>query len=1186
MKPVKLEILVDDKTAKGIDSTKKSVADLTADFKRDIETQKSVIKDLEKYISDLERQISKLSDDNAKKELIPSMLEAERELVQTKNALSELETELGQAGQGSTALRTQIRNLKEEMARMTEGTDEYREAMQRLGDLQDRMGDISQQGRVMADDEKNIRATADAIAGLSGAMSAGVGIASLFGTSQEKLAQIQTRLQAVMATTIGLQQVAQTLNKDSYFSIVLLQGAKKKWASAQALLNAQLGIGVGLSKALMVSGIGLLLAGIAALVVQYQKWTAKQKEINALKKEFADLEVAAVRGMADEKIKLEQLNKVANDNNRSLVDRNKAIASMKSIMPEYNGYIDAEGRLIDNSTTSLAAYIEILRKAEKAKEIFRKKSAIQENIAATENDPINLTLWDKAKGYLLGGAYFGEEWGESGGNVEKALKLKKEKENAAIVAEYKKQEEALDAELDELLKDSKVFDKLFGDGGKGGSPADKNTPESRIEELRLSALRKIKEAEIDLMNEGEEKRKAQAQLALENRIAEIAQEKQEYEKHLAELAKAKIPVSQEEITAMDGYFGQQAILAKKKYDSDVTAIDEEYARNYQSIQNEIRRSFATRLDAQLMDIDAHYAKMLDVVKGNEERTKEVQDAHHKARLHAVLESQLQEIDLANELAIRKQEIDDSQVLLASEREERLLKVRLKGAQDYLAKLEEMQKAGIEVAGDIKLTKAEIDKLSKLLANMPVNKVREIGTHLKGWLSTLSGVGGELGETLSSLASGVDDVMSAFDKEATTMDHIGGAISGLTKLYSLAANQIEENKRKQAEWNDKIEESAHKARLMRIEALEYNQANIFGVENPYAKAISGAKQYGEAMKGLNESLNKLAGGQIQVGTKKVVSGKNIAGGAAAGAGAGAAIGSVIPGIGTAIGAGIGALIGGIFGSTQKKVVPVFESLTKKFGSILKSGTETFELNPAILENYSKLDDATKKLVDNWEEIRNKALEAEEQMRQTFSDLAGDIGGALSDALVEAFRNGDIYSAVDKFHDSVTKTIENIIAQLVFSAHFKKMFDDLEKRMFDSIDGGDGDIVDDIVWFSEAYKNKLSDYTKNMEAVRDEMAKQGFDIFQPDKDERSAAAKGISGLTQDQGNKLEGQLTIVTMRMMTIESNVIKMADNLFKIFDPIGRIADNTDRLEAIEGDMKVTREGIERINREGIYLKK
>ena len=207
--------------------------------------------------------------------------------------------------------------------------------------------------------------------------------------------------------------------------------------------------------------------------------------------------------------------------------------------------------------------------------------------------------------------------------------------------------------------------------------------------------------------------------------------------------------------------------------------------------------------------------------------------------------------------------------------------------------------------------------------------------------------------------------------------------------------------------------------------------------------------------------------------------------------------------------------------------------------MRSGTETFELNPAILENYSKLDDATKKLVDNWEQIREKALEAQEQMRQTFSDLAGDIGGSLSDALVNSFKNGDVFGAVDAFEEKLNSTIENIAA-----------------------------------------------YGKSMEEVRDEMKRQGFDLFKPEDIGRTAANKGISGLSQDQGNKLEGQLTNVQGRLMNIDKNVADMAGFLFRIFDPISRIADNTDRLAAIEDSMLEVKEGIGKMVREGINLKR
>lgn len=1186
-KPVKLEVLIEDKTGKGIDSTKKSVADMTANFKRDIETQKSIVKDLERYIKDLERQIGRLSDDNAKKELIPSMFEAERELVSAKEALSQLENELKQSGSGSVSLRTQIRNLREEMAMMTEGTDEYRAAMMRLGDLMDKVGDINQQGRVFGDDEKNIRATADAIAGLSGAMSAGVGIASLFGTEQEKLAQIQTRLQAVMATTIGIQQVAQTLNKDSYFSILVLQGAKKKWASAQALLNTQLGIGVGLSKALMVSGIGLLLAGIAALAVQYDKWRKKQAEVNALKQEYIDIEVDTAKAMANEKIKLEQLHKIAGDHTKTLDVRNKAIEKLKSIMPEYNGYIDKEGALVDNATESLKRYIDMLYKVEKAKTVMSRMEEIDAKIKEAEETPAkSATLWQKSQSAFIAAT------DASGTLTYKGLIDDIEAKNEAVkekaIEGLREQKKALDGELDGIVSDTSILERLFGNEKPGSSSVDKSLPENRLAEMRLSALRNIREQEIALMQEGEEKRKAQAQLALENRINEITKEKQEREKHLLEITRAGIPVSEQEVAVINEQAQMQALNAKKLYDEQIKAIDEETARNFEAIQNELRLDFATRLQQQIADADAYYNRLKEKAQGNATILQQIEENRLRAIKEITHEAQLRELEIDNDLALRREQISQRYVLLETDRQKQLLTIEMAGAQARLAKLEEMQRDGMETSEDIKAAKLEVERLEKALKKLPVDRVREIGKHLKGWMQTIgNGIGGELGDVLNSLAGGVDSVMSSLDKDATKFDHIGNAISGLTKLYSLASDQLEENKRRQGEWNDKMEEAAHKARMMRIEQLEYQESNVFGVENPYKKAIDGANQYSQAMKELNASIGSLAAGQIQTGTKKVVSGKNVASGAAAGAGAGAALGSIIPGIGTAIGAGIGALIGGIFGGSQKKVVPVFESLTKKFGSILKTGTETFELNPAIIENYSKLDEATKKLVDNWEEIRQKALESQEQMRQTFKDLAGDIGGALSDALVNSFKNGDVFGAIDVFQDKINNTIEAILGQLIFARHFQDMFDDLEKRFEASFDvGGDNDIVDDIVWFSQEYKKQIEAYAKNMEAARDEFKNQGIDIFQPTAQDRQGVAKGISGLTQDQGNKLEGQLTHVTGKLMSIEKNVIDMSVNLFRIFAPISRIADNTDRLEAIEDGIRSMEENIDKAIREGLYMKR
>ena len=61
---------------------------------------------------------------------------------------------------------------------------------------------------------------------------------SLFVGENEELNKVMTKLQSLMAITMGLQQVQQTLNKDSAFSLVTLNGLKEWW-------NSLLAVGIG-----------------------------------------------------------------------------------------------------------------------------------------------------------------------------------------------------------------------------------------------------------------------------------------------------------------------------------------------------------------------------------------------------------------------------------------------------------------------------------------------------------------------------------------------------------------------------------------------------------------------------------------------------------------------------------------------------------------------------------------------------------------------------------------------------------------------------------------------------------------------------------------------------------------------------------------------------------------------------
>lgn len=132
------------------------------------------------------------------------------------------------------SLRQTIRELQETMQQYvlsggSEKSDEYRQMAEELGRLRDIRGDIQSQGSVLANDEQNIAGVIQGLSGLSGAFSAAQGVVALFGGENEHLNQIMLRVQALMSITMGLQQLQQTLNKDSAFMLVTLNKLKSIW---------------------------------------------------------------------------------------------------------------------------------------------------------------------------------------------------------------------------------------------------------------------------------------------------------------------------------------------------------------------------------------------------------------------------------------------------------------------------------------------------------------------------------------------------------------------------------------------------------------------------------------------------------------------------------------------------------------------------------------------------------------------------------------------------------------------------------------------------------------------------------------------------------------------------------------------------------------------------------------------
>ncbi len=415
-----------------------------------------------------------------------------------------------------------------------------------------------------------------------------------------------------------------------------------------------------------------------------------------------------------------------------------------------------------------------------------------------------------------------------------------------------------------------------------------------------------------------------------------------------------------------------------------------------------------------------------------------------------------------------------------------------------------------------------EKIEKSLTSL-ASAAKSLGDALSG----LGGAGEVLGDAVSAIgefASSYASIQKSI-KEGDTAGIAATAITSIAGLISSVADNIKENKKAQEEWELTVLSTDLAYRRLMLDRMDYEESNVFGVESPFAKAKSAVGQYKAAKAELDSIVGELGNGQVQTGTKKEA--VSAWGDIGKGAAAGAALGSIIPGVGTVLGAVTGSVIGMITGAFKRKTVPVFESLKEQYGELYDS--ETYELNPRIIADYDKLDDKTKEIVDHWDEIKEKMVEAQKAIEETISELAGEMGNELRDSLVDAFRNDDLYSAIDNFHDYVTGVLEDLMAQAVFAAVFEEKFKQLQEDLENSSDikGEEGNgktWVSIIAEFIAGLTEGIKKVGGGLKVAQEEAEKYGFSLYRPDGDD-SSLGNGFKSITEDTANLLASYLNAI-------------------------------------------------------------
>ena len=309
-------------------------------------------------------------------------------------------------------------------------------------------------------------------------------------------AAAQQAWNVICATGTGLMKLLQA-------GFLLLTGrvtqAKAAWASMNATMKA--------------SVFGLIAAGVALLAMKLWDMKKAADASTLAQKALNNIRAEAQKQVVEEKLKLENLIKVAKDEKLSMDERYKAVDALNKIVPQYNATIDKTTKKFRASDKALKAYINNLVKLYEVQGAKKQIQSLAEQRAELE---VKLA---GAKKNLSGaksaqGVSYTTSWGAVGNTQSDAVGHFQSQVNS--ISNSIKQ---LDAQINAItgafgkgirqqtVKESsepEVPDSGIGGGGKGGgghTGTVNTTTQPNPDDIASKKFSENRQADIDAANQ-------------------------------------------------------------------------------------------------------------------------------------------------------------------------------------------------------------------------------------------------------------------------------------------------------------------------------------------------------------------------------------------------------------------------------------------------------------------------------------------------------------------------------------------------------------------------------------------------------------------------------------------------------------------------------------------------------------
>lgn len=237
-------------------------------------------------------------------------------------------------------------------------------------------------------------------------------------------------------------------------------------------------------------------------------------------------------------------------------------------------------------------------------------------------------------------------------------------------------------------------------------------------------------------------------------------------------------------------------------------------------------------------------------------------------------------------------------------------------------------------------------------------------------------------------------------------------------------------------------------------------------------------------------------------------------------------------------------------------------------------ESLYTQDKLTDSAKTLFEQLQKLKEEGEDVAGMIDDLNEEMKEAFT---GTNTNAIADTILQGFAEGK-RSAKD-FADDFQKMLNEAVLQGVKM----KALEEPLRGWYESFAAAsqNGLTADSIASLKAQYDKIIEDAAKQLEDMEKVTGTTIGDVI-----DRTSTAKGIASMSQDSADELNGNFYALLIYADRTSQGVTNIQTQLTEGIAQLQRIAYNTDRLEAIEKDIRQTRSTLQNIENRGLILRK